>query len=267
MQRMAAMAGLLAAAASAVADSGLRFVHEPYVPAPAVAGATAAPVAALPTASLAATAFQDDVEWSRRQREIARQEMWLYYRIGVGGYQRPSARFENFESTEFDADFDAGLIASFAVGGRYRIWDVGPWSRVGIRVELEGIFGYTPYDRLTRGSGPIAGDGDMFEYGFSVNVMPDIKLGRVSFFAGGGIGASLFTLSDSSSRDYEDSRGALALQLMAGASFELAEPVSLYTMFRYRTYSNVHFYDEFDERMRVIGLDGVAVEVGLEFRF
>jgi len=57
------------------------------------------------------------------------------------------------------------------------------------------------------------------------------------------------------------------LQLMAGASFELAEPVSLYTMFRYRTYSNVHFYDEFDQRMRVLGLDGAAIEVGLEFRF
>ena len=261
------MVGVLVAAASALANGGPRFVHEPYVPAPAIVGATAAPAAAMPKASIAAAAFQDDVEWSRRQREIARQETWLYYRIGVGGYQRPSARFENFESTEFDADFDTGLIASFAVGGRYRIWDAGPWSRVGIRVELEGLFGYTPYDRLRRGGGSLAGDGDMFEYGFSVNIMPDIKLGRLSFFAGGGIGASLLTLSDSSPRDYDDSRGALALQLMAGASFELAEPVSLYTMFRYRTYSNVHFYDEFDERMRVLGLDGVAVEVGLEFRF
>mgnify|MGYP001795412570 CR=1 FL=1 len=54
---------------------------------------------------------------------------------------------------------------------------------------------------------------------------------------------------------------------MAGASFELTEAVSLFTMFRYRTYSNIHFYDEFDERMRLLGLDGAAIEVGLEFRF
>jgi len=259
--------GFFSVAAGASAEGRARFVHEPYVPAPA--SAVMAP-AALPNASVAAgstVAFQDDVERSRRRREISQQEMWLYYRIGVGGYQRASARFEDFAASDFDIDFDTGLIASFAIGGRYRIWDVGPWSRVGMRVELEGIFGYTPYDRLARGGGPVAGDGDMFEYGFSVNVMPDIKLGRVSLFAGGGIGASLFTLSDSSPRDYEDSRGALALQLMAGASFELAEPVSLYTMFRYRTYSNVHFYDEFDQRMRVLGLDGAAIEVGLEFRF
>jgi opacity protein-like surface antigen len=270
MQRMAALVSLLVASASTLASNGLRFIHEPYVPAPAVVGGVPGGGVNLPSATgraLAGAAIQDDVDWSRRQREIAQQEMWLYYRIGVGGYQRASARFEAFESTDFDADFDTGLIASFAIGGRYRIWDVGPWSRVGIRLELEGLFGYTPYDRLVRGGGSMAGDGDMFEYGFSVNVMPDVKLGRVSFFAGGGIGASLFTLSDSSPRDYEDSRGALALQLMAGASFELAEPVSLYTMFRYRAYSNVHFYDEFDQRMRLLGLDGAAVEVGLEFRF
>ncbi len=180
MQRMAAIAGLLVAAANVVAEGRLRFLYEPALPAPAATTASVATPGLLARPALAAASFQDDVEWSRRQREIARQEMWLYYRIGVGAYQRPSARFENFEAMEFDADFDAGLLTSFAVGGRYRIWDVGPLSRVGMRVELEGLFGYTPYDRLVRGGGPLAGDGDMFEYGFSVNVMPDVKLGRVS---------------------------------------------------------------------------------------
>jgi len=187
---------------------------------------------------------------------------------GVGPYNEIwSLGHRNPLGMDFDADFDTGLLVSFAVGGRYRIWDTGPWSRVGIRVELEGLFGYTQYDRSVRGAGPTAGDGDLFEYGLMFNIMPDVKLGRLSLFAGGGIGASLYTLSDSSPTDYEDSRGALALQVMAGASFELAEPVSLYAMLRYRTFSNIHFYDEFDQRMRLLDLDGAALEVGLEFRF
>ena len=263
-----AAAGLMMASAGALAEGaegGPRFIHEPYTAAPAVMGGVTTGSASAALAGSAAV--QDDVDWSRRQREIALQEMWLYYRIGVGGYERGGARFESFDGMDFDADFDTGLFVDFAVGGRYRIWDVGPWSRVGIRVELEGLFGYTSYDRNVRGGGPSAGDGDLFEYGFMVNVMPDIKLGRVSLFAGGGIGASLFSLSDSSQTDYDDSRGALALQVMAGASFELAEPVSLYTMIRYRAFSNIHWYDEFDQRMRLLDLDGAALEVGLEFRF
>ncbi|GIW74675.1 MAG: hypothetical protein KatS3mg103_1197 [Phycisphaerales bacterium] len=270
--------GLVLGGASAWAGEGPRFVHEPYVPAPAVAGsAMGAASGAVPVASLGGglaerigsggSAVQDDVEWSRRQREIALQEMWLYYRLGAGGYQRGSATFDSFDAMDFDADFDAGLLVAFAVGGRYRVYDAGPWSRVGIRVELEGLFGYTPYDRSARGGGPMAGDGDLFEYGLMVNVMPEVKLGRVSLFAGGGIGASLFSLSDSSPTDYDDSRGALALQLLAGLSVELAEPVSLYGLVRYRAFSNVHWYDDLDQRMRLLDLDGTALEVGLEFRF
>ena len=266
--RLAAALAALAAmslATAALADGGPRFIHEPYAPAPAAVGGLVGSGAELLPAG--GSAVQDDVDWSRRQREIALQEMWLYYRIGVGGYERGGARFESFDAMDFDADFETGLLVNFAVGGRYRIWDEGPWSRVGMRVELEGLFGYTQYDRNVRGGGPRVGEGDLFEYGFMVNVMPDVKLGRVSLFAGGGIGASLFTISDSSPTDYEDSRGALALQLMAGASFQLAEPVSLYTMLRYRTFSNIHFYDEFDQRMRLLDLDGAALEIGLEFRF
>lgn len=265
-----AAAGMMAAGATARADGGPRFIHEPYAPAPAVVGGLVGSGVGLASSSgnaLAGAAAQDDVEWSRRQREIALQEMWLYYRIGVGGYERGGARFEAFDGMDFDADFDTGLFVNFAVGGRYRIWDVGPWSRVGIRVELEGVFGYTSYDRNGQGGGPTAGDGDLFEYSFMFNVMPDIRLGRVSLFAGGGIGAALFSISDSSPSGYDDSRGALALQVMAGASFELAEPVSLYTMIRYRAFSNVHFYDEADQRARLLDLDGAALEVGLEFRF
>lgn len=261
----AAMAGLLVMASGALAEGRPSFVHEPYV-VPASLGAVASSAGA--TSAAAGGMVQDDVDWSRRQREIAQEEMWFYYRIGVGAYDRSSARFEDFDAMDFDADFgDPGLLVSFAIGGRYRIWADGPMSPVGIRVEVEGLFGYTQYDREIRGGGLRVGDGDLFEYGFSVNVMPDIKLGRVSLFAGGGIGASLFTLSDTSMTQYEDSRGALALQAMAGISFELTEPVSLYGMVRYRTYSNVHFYDENDDRMRLLGLDAASLELGLEFRF
>ncbi len=257
MRTRMAMAAVLACGSGALAEGGrLTFVHEPYV-ASASAGAGGA-----------AGAAQDDVDWSRRQREIAQQEMWLYYRLGVGAQDRGSARFENFDGLDFDADFESpGLLLSFAIGGRYRLWTDGPLSRVGMRVEVEGLFGYSQYDRDGRGGGPRVGDGDLFEYGFLVNVMPDITLGRVSLFAGGGIGASVFTLSDSSTSDYDTSRGALALQAMAGASFELAEPVSLYAMLRYRTYSNIHFYDDSDERARLLSMDSASLEVGLEFRF
>lgn len=261
----AAMAGLLAMAGGVLAEGRPTFVHEPYV-VPASVGAVASSAGA--TSAAASGMVQDDVDWSRRQREIAQQEMWFYYRIGVGAYDRGSARFEDFDGADFDADFGSpGLLVSFAIGGRYRIWAEGPLSPVGIRVEVEGLFGYTQYDREVRGGGPLVGDGDLFEYGFSVNVMPDVKLGRVSLFAGGGIGASLFTISDTSTTEYEDSRGALALQAMAGVSFELTEPVSLYAMVRYRTYSNVHFYDENDNRMRLLDLDAASLELGLEFRF
>ena len=132
---MAGLVGLFLMTADALAEGRPRFVHEPYVPAPSVAGGVAGASAvgsggALADASLsgglAASAFQDDVDWSRRQRQIALQEMWFYYRLGVGGYQRASAQFESFDSSDFDADFDLGLIASFAIGGRYRVWDVGP---------------------------------------------------------------------------------------------------------------------------------------------
>jgi hypothetical protein len=54
---------------------------------------------------------------------------------------------------------------------------------------------------------------------------------------------------------------------MAGVSVELAEPVALYAMVRYRTYSNIHFYDDSDVRMRLLSLDTASLEVGLEFRF
>lgn len=268
----------LALAACTTASLGeggrLSFVHEPYAPAASsAAGYAGGSLGSTGTSSalgvaVAGSAAQDDVEWSRRQREIALQEMWLYYRVGVGATDRGSARFENFNGLDFDADFDSpGLIASFAIGGRYRVWADGPWSRVGIRFEVEGIFGYDEYDRNGIGAGPRAGDGDLFEYGLSANIMPDVKLGRFNLFAGGGIGGSLFTISDSSPSDYDDSRGALSLQAMAGASFELTEPVSIYAMFRYRTYSNIHFYDDSDVRMRLLDLDSASLEVGLEFRF
>lgn len=272
MRNLMAMAAVLACSAGVLAGGGrLGFVHEPYVPA---AGApSGAPLASVGTSgafgvAVAGGAAQDDVDWGRRRREIAQQEMWLYYRIGVGATDRGSARFENFTSTDFDADFDSpGLLASFAIGGRYRLWAEGPWSRVGLRFEVEGLFGYSEYDRNGLGAGPRAGDGDLFEYGLSMNLMPDVKLGRFNLFAGGGIGGSIFTISDSSPSDYDDSRGALSLQAMAGASFELTEPVSLYAMVRYRTYSNIHFYDDTDVRMRLLDLDSASLEVGLEFRF
>jgi opacity protein-like surface antigen len=209
--------------------------------------------------------MQDDVDWSRRQREIAMEEMWLYYRIGVGATDRGNAQFENFTGSDFDAEFDSpGLLVSFAIGGRYRLGDQGPW---GIRFEVEGLFGYDQYDRDGRGGGATVADGDLFEYGLSANIMPDLKFGRFSVFAGGGIGGSIFTLSDASPSDYDDSRGALSLQAMAGVSVELAEPVALYAMVRYRTYSNIHFYDDSDVRMRLLSLDTASLEVGLEFRF
>lgn len=261
----AAMAGVLAMASGVLAEGRLSFIHEPYVPAASVGGG-----ASVSGVSVAAAGgmIQDDVDWSRRQREIAQQEMWFYYRIGAGATDRGSARFENFIGTDFDADFDSpGLLVSFAIGGRYRLWADGPMSRLGMRFEVEGLFGYDQYDRDGRGGGPTAADGDLFEYGFSVNLIPDIKFGRVSLFAGAGLGASIFSLSDASPSDYDNSRGALSLQAMAGVSVQLADPVALYGMVRYRTYSNVHFYDDTDVRMRLLSLDSASLEVGLEFRF
>ncbi|MEQ9096227.1 MAG: outer membrane beta-barrel protein [Phycisphaerales bacterium] len=272
MRNLMVMAAALACSAGVLAEGGrLGFVHEPYVPAAAPSAGAEGAFGGTSEAfgvAVARSAAQDDVDWTRRQREIALQEMWLYYRIGVGATDRGSARFENFNGSDFDADFDSpGLLVSFAIGGRYRLWADGPWSRVGMRFEVEGLFGYSEYDRNGLGAGPRAGDGDLFEYGLSANIMPDIKLGRFNLFAGGGIGGSLFTISDSSPSDYDDSRGALSLQAMAGASFELTEPVSLYAMVRYRTYSNIHFYDDTDIRMRLLDLDSASLEVGLEFRF
>lgn len=261
---------------AAVAEGGrLGFVHEPYAPAAEAGGlggfggfGGAGTSEAFGVAVASSAAMQEDVDRSRRQREIALQEMWLYYRIGVGATDRGSARFENFTGANFDADFESpGLLVAFAIGGRYRLWAQGPWSRVGLRFEVEGLFGYSQYDRNGLGAGPRAADGDLLEYGFSVNIMPDLKLGRFNLFAGGGIGGSVFTISDSSPSDYDRSRGALSLQAMAGASFELTEPVSIYTMVRYRTYSNIHFYDDGDTRMRLLDLDSASLEVGLEFRF
>ena len=218
-------------------------------------------------ASAGGGAAQSDVDWSQRQREIAQQEMWLYYRLGVGATDRGSANFDRFDGTASELEFDdPGLLLSFAIGGRYRIWDDGPLSRVGFRVEVEGLFAFDSYDRFLRGGGPLAGDGDLFEYGFSANFMPDLRLGPVSLFAGGGIGASVFTLSDSSPTDLDSSRGALSLQVMAGASVKLAEPVSVYAMVRYRTFSNIHWRDD-GERIRLLDLDSASLEVGLEFRF
>ena len=84
---------------------------------------------------------------------------------------------------------------------------------------------------------------------------------------GGGGGLEWPDSPPASPSDYDDSRGALSLQAMAGASFELAEPVALYAMVRYRTYSNIHFYDDTDVRMRLLDLDSASLEFGLEFRF
>lgn len=218
-------------------------------------------------ASFGGVGSQSDVDWSRRQREIAQQEMWIYYRLGVGATDRGSANFDLLDGVASELDFDEpGLLVSFAIGGRYRIWHDGPLSRVGFRVEIEGLFGFDSYDRFLRGGGAQVGDGDLFEYGFSVNFMPDVYLGPVSLFAGGGIGASVFTISDSSPTDLDSSRGALSLQAMAGASVRLTEPVSLYAMVRYRTFSNIHWRDD-GQRIRLLDLDAATLEVGLEFRF
>jgi opacity protein-like surface antigen len=237
---MATTAALLATAGGALASGRPSFVHEPYVM-PASIGAAGGSAGS------------------------SGGMMWLYYRIGVGATDRGNAQFENFTGSDFDAEFDSpGLLVSFAIGGRYRLGDQGPW---GIRFEVEGLFGYDQYDRDGRGGGATVADGDLFEYGLSANIMPDLKFGRFSVFAGGGIGGSIFTLSDASPSDYDDSRGALSLQAMAGVSVELAEPVALYAMVRYRTYSNIHFYDDSDVRMRLLSLDTASLEVGLEFRF
>ncbi|MCW5755986.1 MAG: porin family protein [Phycisphaeraceae bacterium] len=237
----------------ALGDEPVRFEYAP--PAPLAASAAGSGQAL------------SDSDWNRRQREIAQQEMWMYYRVGVGATDRGSANFDLLDGVASELDFDEpGFLLSFAIGGRYRIWDDGPFSRVGFRVEIEGLFSYDSYDRSLRGGGAQVGDGDLFEYGFSLNFLPDVHLGPVSLFAGGGIGASVFRLSDSSPTDLDSSRGALALQAMAGASVRLAEPVSLYAMVRYRTFSNIHYRDN-GQRIRLLDLDAATLEVGLEFRF
>ncbi|MEO1008284.1 MAG: hypothetical protein AAFX79_06935 [Planctomycetota bacterium] len=196
-------------------------------------------------------------------------ESFFYYRLGAGVLDWGDAQFDGLPgSVETDAEFEGvGLFSTFVIGQRWASWATeGPASRLGIRWEVEGVFAFQDYERFSTTSGGSVGDGELFEYGVAYNIMPDVKLGPVSVFAGGGIGASIFTFSDSTSNPFDESRGALMLQVLGGVSVDVTPLTSIYGTVRYRTYSDVIFRDE-GSRLEIEDLDGVAFEAGLLFRF
>lgn len=193
----------------------------------------------------------------------------FYYRFGVGAMDRRGATFEGLPGPDpTRADFDdPHLLVSLAFGDRVGLARIGrDPAGVGLRVEVEGVFAFGDYDRADPRTGVPRGDGQLFEYGFTVNVLPDVRLGRVSIFGGGGIGASLFSFNDSEENDFGTSRGALVLQALGGASVDVSYAATLYGLIRYRTYSDA-IWREGGDRLELDDLRATAFEFGVMYRF
>ena len=162
---------------------------------------------------------------------------------------------------DIDVAFDESLGFSLAFGSRF--------EPMPISVEIEWTWSDTDVDNVRANGVRIPARGDLTTsfVGFNVLYEETDLWGPVGFYAGGGVGFSFSEFSlrtedgDTDVTARANGEDGLALRLMAGLSFELAEDIDLITGIRFTKIDDIEAFG-FD-----IDTESFDIEVGLRFWF